>query len=163
MMRCQSSRVGNKPVTFLIAALRVALVLEIGDDLAEAEHAHGDDDEADAVGELRQAERVARDAGVDVGADQPEQEPDHDHGAGVQERAAGQHDRGDETEHHQREVFGRAELQRHIAPSGGANNAISSVATVPAMNEPIAAVAKRQAGLALARHLVAVERGDDGR
>ena len=47
-----------------------------------------------------------------------------------------------------------------IAVSGGANSAIRKVATVPAKNEPIAAIASAGAGAAVARHLVAVDRGD---
>ena len=43
--------------------------------------------------------------------------------------------------------------------SGGAATAMSSVATQPAKNEPIAAVASAGPGAALARHLVAVEAG----
>ena len=38
------------------------------------EHAHGDDDEADAVGELGDAEGEALHAGIDVGADDAEQQ-----------------------------------------------------------------------------------------
>ena len=42
-MRFQSSCVGMRPVTFLTITVRVGFVLEVADDLAEAEHAHGDD------------------------------------------------------------------------------------------------------------------------
>ena len=45
--------------------------------------------------------------------------------------------------------------------SGTRAPATTSVATQPAKNEPMAAIAERRAGAALLRHLVAVERGDD--
>ena len=45
------------------------------------------DDEVDAVGELRNAEAVARDAGIDVGADQAEHQTEHHHGDRLEERA----------------------------------------------------------------------------
>ena len=115
-------------------------MVQVPDDLAEPEHPHGDDDEADAVGQLRHLEREALGAGRHVGADQPEQEAEHHHADGVQERPLRQDDRRDQAEHHEREVLGRPEPERHGA-SGGPNAAIRNVATVPAKNEPIAAVA----------------------
>src|SRR5260221_14432280 len=51
-----------------------SLLLEVGDDLGEAEHAHRHRDEADAVRELRNPEAEARDAGIDVGPHQAEQQ-----------------------------------------------------------------------------------------
>ena len=89
-------------------------MLEISNDLGQAEHPHGDDDKADAVSQLREPEAVTRDAGIDIGAGQPKHETDDDHGDGVQQRAARQHDRGNQAERHQREVFGRTEPQRDI-------------------------------------------------
>ena len=59
--------------------LALLALLEIGDDLADAEYAHRHHDEADAVGQLGHAEGEAQHAGVDVGADQPEQQADHHH------------------------------------------------------------------------------------
>ena len=107
------------------------------------------------------AEREALRPGVDVGADDAEQEARDDHRDGLDQRAAREHDRADEAQHHQ-EILGRAELR--AAPTAGtATPATSMVATVPAKNEPSAAMAKRGAGLALARHLVAVEARHHGR
>ena len=45
--------------------------------------------------------------------------------------------------------------------SGGANAAMMTVPTQPAKNEPSAGGGERGAGAALARHLVAVDRGHD--
>ena len=47
--------------------------------------------------------------------------------------------------------------------SGGANAAMTIVPTQPAKNEPEAGGGQRRAGAALARHLVAVDRGHDRR
>ena len=72
-----------------------------------------------------------------------------------------QRDRGDQPQHDQREIFRRPELQRRRA-SGGAKSTSTNVATVPAKNEPSAAVAS--AGRpALPRHLVAVDGRHRGR
>ena len=87
---------------------------QVGDDFAEAEHAHGDDDEADAVGQLWDVEGEARRAGNDVGVDLAQQQAQHDHGDGLDQRARGQHHRADQAQHHQREVLGRAELEGQL-------------------------------------------------
>ena len=47
----------------------------------------------------------------------------------------------DQAEHHQREVFGRAELERERGERQARAAAMTSVATVPAKNEPSAAMA----------------------
>ena len=52
----------------------------------------------------------------------------------------GEHDGGDQSEHHQREIFGRAELERDLG-EGRRERASSKVPTVPAKNDPMAAVA----------------------
>ena len=78
---------------------------------------------------------------IDVGADQAEQQAEHHHGERLDDRAMRQRDRRDEADDHQREIFGRAELAARSPVSGGAKSATRKVATVPAKNEPIAAVA----------------------
>ena len=57
---------------------------------------------------------------------------------------------------------GGPNLSANLA-SGGATSTSAIVATVPPMNEPIAAIAERGAGAALLRHLVSVEAGDHRR
>ena len=111
-MRRKSSRVGIRPVTLVISTARVVLVLEIAQDLGDAEDADRDGDEVQPVGIFADAEREARRAGVDVGADEAEQQAEHDHGQRLDDRAVGQRDRRDEADDHQREILGRAELQR---------------------------------------------------
>ena len=78
-------------------------------------------------------------AGIDVGADQAEQQAEHHHGDRLAQRAARQHHRADQAEHHQREVVGGPNFSA-ISASGGENSATTSVATLPAMNEAIAAM-----------------------
>ena len=51
-------------------------------------------------------------AGLEVGADRGEQQSEHDHDDGFEHRAARQHDRKPEAEHHQPEIFGGPEQQR---------------------------------------------------
>ena len=110
--------------------------------------------------ELEEAEGEARRAGVDVLADHAEQEAEHDHRERLEDRAVRQRDRGDR---------GRARSARNTraAPkfsaaraSGGAASARTKVATVPAKNEPSAAVASAGPAWPLRRHLVAVDGGD---
>ena len=71
-----------------------------------------DDDEADAVGQFGDAEGHALGAGLEIGADHRQQQADQDHGDRLEHRALGQHHREDQAEHHQREIFRRAEQQR---------------------------------------------------
>ena len=87
------------------------LVFEVTGDLTKAEHAHGRHHEADAVGEFRDTEGEALCARVDVGADQSEQQPEQDHADRAQQRAVGQHDRRHESEHHERKILMRSELE----------------------------------------------------
>ena len=87
----------------------LAAARQIGDDLADAEHADRQHRELDAVGELGEVEGEALRRGLPVGADQAEQQPEHDHGDRLDHRAMRQHHRRDQAEHHQREIFRRAE------------------------------------------------------
>ena len=83
---------------------------EIVDDFTYPEQAHGQRHEAEPVHQDRQPEGVALGAGVDVGADQPEQESDDDHSEGFRELAAGQDGGGDQAENHQRKILGGTEI-----------------------------------------------------
>ena len=102
------------------------------------------------------------DAGIDVGADQAEQDAEADHGDRLEHRAARQHHGRDQAEHHQREIFGRAEFQRHL---GKRRREIGDHQRGDAAGDERAdgGDAERRPGAALARHLMAVERGDDRR
>ena len=90
----------------------------------------------------------------------PSRRPKHHHGDGLAQRAARQHDRADQAEHHQREVVGRAELERDL---GERRREKRDHQRREAAGDERAdrGDAERGAGAAAARHLVAVERGDD--
>ncbi len=111
---------GNRPPDLLAgrpqradldgAAAARQMSFEVDHDLGDAEQAHGDGREVDAVAEFGDVEGEALGAGVDVGADQAEQQAEEHHGDRLDDRAAGQHDGGDEAQRHQRAVVGRARI-----------------------------------------------------
>ena len=108
------------------------------------------------------AEGEADRAGIDVGADEAEQDAEADHGDRLEHRAARQHHGRDQAEHHQREILRRSEFQRHFGKRRGE---IGHHQRRDAAGDERAdrGDAERRPGAALARHLVAVERGDDRR
>jgi hypothetical protein len=110
------------------------------------------------VGQFRNAESEARSAGVAVGADETDQETEHDHGDRLDQRAMSQHHRGDEAEHHQREIFRRSERSAHF---GERRRKRGDQRGRDAAREKRAECRHRQrsAGAALSRHLVAVDAG----
>ena len=136
--------------------------LEVGDDLGEAEEAHGDRDEADAVGELRDAEGEARDAGIDVGADEPSSRPRTIMAIALSSDPCASTTAPIRPSTMSEKYSAGPNLSASSA-SGGANAAISSVATRAGEERAEGRDRERRAGLALARHLVAVEAGDDRR
>jgi len=71
-----------------------------------------------------------------------------------------EHRRGHQAEHHQGEIF-RGPNFRATSASGGAATAMIMVATQPAKNEPIAAIASAGPARPWRANLVAVEAGDD--
>ena len=89
---------------------------------------------------------------------EPQQQAQHDHRDRLDERAVREHHRGDEAQHHQREVVGGAELQREL---GERRREARDEHGRDAAGEERAERrdAERLARLALARHLVAVEAG----
>ena len=136
------------------------LGFEVGDDLGDAEQAHGHADEADPVGEFQNAEREAQHARVDVGADQAEQQAEQHHRNRLEQRAVRQDDGSHQAEHHQREVLGGAELQRDFGQRRGEHrhdhggDAAGEERTDRRGRE-------RRTRPALTRHLVAIEAGHD--
>ena len=96
---------------------------------ARPNSAHGERHEVDAVVELGHAEGEARVAPLLTSVPtRPTQQAEHDHADRLDHRAVREHDRGDQAEQHQREIFRRAELARANAASGGANAAMRMVA-----------------------------------
>ena len=135
------------------------LVLEVAQDLGDAEDADRDRDEVDAGVELEEAEGEARRAGVDVLADHAEQQAEHDHRQRLEDRAVRERDRGDEAEHDQREVLGRAEVQRGAGERRGGEREDEG-GDGAGEERAERGGGERRAGPALARHLVAVDGGD---
>jgi hypothetical protein len=87
------------------------LRLEVLDDLGEAEDAHRQRHEVEAIEQLRDIEREAMRASVDVRAGEAEQRAQQDHADAFDEGAVRQHRRQHQAEDHQREIFLRTELQ----------------------------------------------------
>ena len=110
--------------------------------------------------QLGDVEGEALGAGVDVGADQAEQQAEEHHGDRLDDRAAGQHDGGDQAERHQRAVVGRAEFLRHARQRFGEDHDDDG-ADGAGEERADGRDRQRRAGAAVARHLVAVETGDD--
>ena len=153
--RHQSADLGVQDVATLLRQF------EIADDLREPEHAHGDVGEPDAVGEFREIEGHATGAGFEIGADHREEQAEHDHGDRLEHRAFRQHDREDQAEHHEREVFGRPEQQRE-AGQRRTERRHQHRRHATGKERADRGDRKRGARASLPRHLVTVESGDHG-
>ena len=92
---------GHEPADLGAEEIAALGVCEVGHDLGDAEHAHDEGHEADAIEQVTDAERKARVAGVDVGTDQPQQHAEEDHAKRLEDRAARQDHGEHETQHHQ--------------------------------------------------------------
>ena len=91
-------------------------------DLGDAEQAHHDGNEAEAVVEARNAEGEARRPADGIDPDHGNQQPEHRHGEPGQQRTATE--AGDEAkaDQHQREELRRTELQCHLRQRRGDDN-----------------------------------------
>ena len=110
-MRRKSSLVSQRPLHLLGHQDRVVALLEVADDLGDAEQADGQGHEVQAAVELADPEREPWDGGELVLADGAEQQPEHDHGERLDRRPAGQGDGGQQAQDHDGEVVRRTELQ----------------------------------------------------
>ena len=99
------SRLGHRLLQLDRQQAAVLRPAERDGELGDAEQADRDRHEADAVAEAREIHRHARRAGIDVDADEPEQQADQHHGHGLFRRAMREHHRAGEAEHHQAEIF----------------------------------------------------------
>ena len=79
----RSSLVGNRLPIGAMTAIAFVAIFQVGDDVDRSRNTHGHHDETDAVGELRQPEGEAELTGIDVGADQAEQQAQQDHAEGL--------------------------------------------------------------------------------
>ena len=138
------------------------LVLEVPQDLGDAEQADRHRDEVDALEQLANAEREAWRAGVDVLADRAEQETQDDHRQRLGRRATCERDRGDQPEHDEAEELGRSEGQGH--PRQRRREEDENERREGARDERAdGGGGERRACATLARHLVAVDGSDRGR
>ena len=138
------------------------LVLQVAQDLAQAEDAHAERHEVQPVGHLRQIEGEALRACFHVTADQTQQQAQHDHGEGLEQRTAGQRHRGHQTQYHQGKVFRRTELKRHIRQrrrGDGEQHGRHGAGEEGAQRRG----GERRPGAALLCHLVAIDRCHDRR
>jgi hypothetical protein len=145
-----------------LAVERRALVaaVQVLGDLGDAEAAQRDADQADAVGQEGQVHGEALHAAVDVGADLAEQHADQAHRHAVEQAAGGDEAHADEADQHQGAVVGRPEQEGHLAQRGRQEGEHDDGHR--AADEARDARGEQgQPGLALERHLVAVDAGHD--
>ena len=142
-----------------IARLRI---FQITDDFGEAENAHRQHGEIDAVRQILDAERHALLTCFKVGADSGEHEAQKDHADRLQDRATRQHDCEHEAHDHQREIFRGAKQLRELGQrlaEGGNEERCNSAREKRAHRRN----AERHAGAALLGHLVTIEHSHDRR
>ena len=116
--RRQSSRVGRSADSFGLMTSRMHLLLDVHQDLRDAEQAHRDGQEADTVPEVDAAVREPGEAGQVVDADHRDGESENDHHHRPQHRPRPHVGEHDEAEHHEGELLGRPERQRHARERG---------------------------------------------
>ena len=113
--RAQSSRlIQTEPLTGSIRSSPPMLGRGDAQRLADGEQRHRERRHLDAVEQVGNAEGKARLAGLQVDADQAERQPDEQRGQPAQRGIAEGRRNGHEGQHHQREIFGRAERQREL-------------------------------------------------
>ena len=140
-------------------ARRLRLMLDVVHDLGEAEDAHGDRHEAEPVEQDVDPHGEAIGTALDVGADQPEQNAEHDHRDRLEHRAVRQHDRRNQTQQHDRDVVGRVEQERDRGERR-AGRGDQDGDDRPGEQGGDRRHGERRPGAALLRHLVPVEHGD---
>lgn len=86
--------------------------------------------------------KVKRDAGIDVGADQPAKQAEDNHGQRRGYGAIGRRYRKDEPENDQQKYSGGPNRSAS-SPSGGENTATTTIAIVQATKDPTAAIGSR--------------------
>ena len=128
-------------------------------DFGDAEQAHHDGNEAEAVIEARNAEREARSPAYGIDPDHGNQKPEYCHGESGEQRTAAEAGDEAEADQHQREEFRRTELQGHLRQRRGDDdqrNGRKDSADKRADRRD----AERGAAAALFGHLVPVDTGD---
>ena len=134
-------------------------VVDAVQELGDAEHAERQRNDFDAVEQFGDAEGEARLAGLDVGADDAEQQAEHRHGDALERGALGERRSRDQAHQHQRAHFGRAEFQRHLDQERREENHLGD-AEGSADEGGNDGDAERRAALALLGQRKAVQTGD---
>ena len=92
---------------------------QIADDFTVAKDTHRNHNETNAVSQLQNVHGEARHTGIDIGSDHAQQQAQNNHGNRLEQGAGSQYDRAYQTQNHQREIFGRAELESELGQWGG--------------------------------------------
>ena len=157
-----SCLLGHSLPTLSVKTWRFALVLEVGDDLGETEHAHRDADEPDAVGEFRDLELNRATPELTSVPTSPSSnpsriiaiaftsEPEASTTAPIKPSTIS-------------EKYSAGPNLKASSTIGPASAARISVPTVPAKKRAECRNCERRAGAAASRHLVAVDAGHDRR
>ena len=136
-------------------------LLEVADDLDDAEQPDHQRHEIDPVPQFGDAEGVARQAAVHIGTDETEQKADQHHADRLDDRAVRQDHRGDEAQHHQRKIVGGVEFLRDRGERR-TERRDENGADAAGEERTQCGDRKRRAGAPLLGHLMAVDAGDDG-
>ncbi len=131
---------------------------QVGDDFTVTEHTHGDHNKVDTVGQFGNVKAVTCHAGVHVRADHAEQQTQHDHANRLEQRAGSQHHGTNQTQHHQREILGRAEHEGHFGQRR-CKGSQDDGAHATCEERTDTGSRQRRARTAFTRHLVAVDHG----
>ena len=100
-------------------------VLEAAQDFGDAEHAHAEHGDVDAVGEPGRPKVMRSLAGLEVGTDGREQDPDQDHGDRLEDRTARQQDGEGEAHHASARSTRPGRRPARASVSGAASAAIT--------------------------------------
>ena len=138
----RSASVGIRPVILALHDVAARGRLEIAHDLGEAEHAHRDRRRSRCRRRVPGCRTSCATAPVSMSVPTSESSrPNRIIAIALSTEPLREHDREDEAEHHQREVFRRAELQRDARSAARRAPRPGWSRTQPAKNEPIAAIA----------------------
>ncbi|MNL40316.1 hypothetical protein D3C87_1626580 [compost metagenome] len=132
------------------------LAFQVAQDLADPEDTHADGNEVQTVIEFGNIKNITRRAALHIGADRAEDQSEDDHCKCLQQRPAGKRNRSDETQHHQRKIFRRPEIQRYGCQRRCGNSKKDGChCTCEKRTE--CRRSKRSTGSAVARHLIPVD------
>ena len=139
----------------------VAAAIEIGHDLGEAEQAHGDRHEVDAIIEFGHAEGEARNAALGIGPGNPDQQSEQDHRHCLDHRAMREHTAATRPNSISEKYSGERNCSANFAKIG-AKRRNQHRSHAAGEERPERCDGERGTGTAALRHAVAVDTGHDG-